>query len=313
MEFEIIHGKLRKYWEIPDVTEVRIPDGVTEIWTEAFSGCNGLTSVYIPDSVRWIEDYAFFCCPSLKTVRFPEQLIRVGRYAFYGCKRLKTVTLPDGLEIIDKCAFSDCTGLISVRIPESAAEIRVNAFEHTPWLEAQQKEFVMVGDQVLIHYNGNDTHVHVPEDVKYFDPSLFGHWDFVKYLTCKGITYERETEMENAFVHLFEIVEHKQYNELLSLDIKYPLLWQVFCARPEEAEIKAYVRDDFEDMFVFAVKNGLAEAVEAVCTNGTLLTPESIDGYIEMANQVGQHGIQLILMNYKKEVFGFDETERFRL
>ena len=41
------------------VTDLVIPDSVTEINAYAFYGCTGLTSVVIPDSVTSIGSYAF--------------------------------------------------------------------------------------------------------------------------------------------------------------------------------------------------------------------------------------------------------------
>lgn len=56
MAFEIENGVLKKYIEEYGVTEVVIPDTVTSIGDNAFSGCKGLTSVAIPDSVTSIGD-----------------------------------------------------------------------------------------------------------------------------------------------------------------------------------------------------------------------------------------------------------------
>ena len=47
------------------ITELVIPDGVTEIKAYAFSGCDSLVSVTIPDSVTSISDFAFYGCDKL--------------------------------------------------------------------------------------------------------------------------------------------------------------------------------------------------------------------------------------------------------
>ena len=44
------------------LTSVTIPDSVTSIEEDAFSGCTRLTSVTIPDSVTSIGEDAFYGC-----------------------------------------------------------------------------------------------------------------------------------------------------------------------------------------------------------------------------------------------------------
>ena len=51
-----------------EVTGVNIPDGVTVIGENAFSGCGKLINVYIPESVKLIKERAFFDCPALDQV-----------------------------------------------------------------------------------------------------------------------------------------------------------------------------------------------------------------------------------------------------
>ena len=69
---------------------VTIPEGVTSIGYEAFSGCTGLTSVTILDSVT-----------------------RIGEGVLYRCTRLTSVTIGNGVTEIGLGAFSGCTGLKS--------------------------------------------------------------------------------------------------------------------------------------------------------------------------------------------------------
>ena len=52
--------------------DITIPDGVTTITSNAFSGCSNLTNVTIPDSITSIESKAFEGCNSLTSVTFKD-------------------------------------------------------------------------------------------------------------------------------------------------------------------------------------------------------------------------------------------------
>lgn len=86
---------------------------VTEIGSNAFSDCTGLTSVIIPDSVN---------------------RIRYG--AFEGCSELESVNIPDGIKVIEEDTFKDCTSLSTITVSDSVIEIESGAFENCTSLDA---------------------------------------------------------------------------------------------------------------------------------------------------------------------------------
>ena len=60
------------------MTEVEVPEGVTEIGAYAFSSCEKLASVSLPSTLRDIGEFAFGWCTSLKTLRIPEGVSSIG-------------------------------------------------------------------------------------------------------------------------------------------------------------------------------------------------------------------------------------------
>ena len=68
-----------------------IPNSVTSIGDEAFSGCWGLTSVTIPNSVTSIGDGAFEHCTGLTSVTIPNSVTSIGEEAFSYCTGLTRI------------------------------------------------------------------------------------------------------------------------------------------------------------------------------------------------------------------------------
>ena len=106
----------------------KIPDGVTEIGSIAFSRCSSLTSVTIPNSVTSIGSGAFNGCTSLTRVTIPNSVTKIGWNAFSGCTSLTSITIPNSVISIDWYAFRGCTSLKSITIPNSVTTIGKNAF-----------------------------------------------------------------------------------------------------------------------------------------------------------------------------------------
>ena len=112
------------------VTELEIPNTVTEIKDYAFNLCTSLTSVVIPDSVTSIGENAFEHCNSLTSVTIGDSVTSIGEWAFAYCYSLTSVTIGDSVTSIGDYAFAYCYRLTSIEIPDSVTSIGDYAFQY---------------------------------------------------------------------------------------------------------------------------------------------------------------------------------------
>lgn len=165
------------------VTDLVIPEGVTNIKNYAFCNYESLKSVTIGNSVTTIGVSVFDDCTSLTSVEIGDSVTSIGTHAFSGCSSLESITLPfvgntlagdenthfgyifgaysysynnacvptslktvviTGGTKIDAYAFSDCSNLTSVIIPDSIKTIGDSAFSGCSSLESITLPFVEV-------------------------------------------------------------------------------------------------------------------------------------------------------------------------
>ncbi|WP_415286221.1 leucine-rich repeat domain-containing protein [Clostridium perfringens] len=106
------------------LTEITIPDSVTEIGRGAFER-NTLKSIKLSSNLIKIEPCVFFH-NKLKSVIIPDSVVEVGVSAFNN-NNLTSIKLSGNLIKIEPCAFSD-NKLELVTIPDSVTEIGFSAF-----------------------------------------------------------------------------------------------------------------------------------------------------------------------------------------
>lgn len=142
------------------LTEVVIPENITDIPTGLFMNCHSLVSVSIPDTIKTIGERAFENCSSLKRVDLKGGVTEIGKSAFRGtaieeftmpagindaygvfegCNSLKKLTFEEGLKTIPYGMFlsgDPNTSLKSVVIPDSVTCIDSLAFANCKGLES---------------------------------------------------------------------------------------------------------------------------------------------------------------------------------
>ena len=66
------------------LTSISLPDGLTSIGNQAFSGCESLALTSLPDGLTSIGDYTFYKCTSLALTSLPDGCTSIGYQAFGG-------------------------------------------------------------------------------------------------------------------------------------------------------------------------------------------------------------------------------------
>lgn len=80
-----------------NIEQVTIPEGVTSIKSDAFSGNTTIKKVTLPDSVTSIGGWAFSNCNSLSEINIPANCQSIGQYAFMNTA-IRKITIPAGMK-----------------------------------------------------------------------------------------------------------------------------------------------------------------------------------------------------------------------
>ncbi|MBR0484028.1 MAG: leucine-rich repeat domain-containing protein [Oscillospiraceae bacterium] len=104
MGFEIKKHVLIRYTDEPDVTEITVPDDVTEIGYAAFASRTILKKVNLPPNLKIIQAAAFEQCTSLEHITLPDGLERIEGSAFFDTN-IKEADIPESVKFIGSCAF----------------------------------------------------------------------------------------------------------------------------------------------------------------------------------------------------------------
>ena len=105
--------------EVPSTVDNYV---VSAISNHAFEANQNLTEVTLPEGLSEIGESAFMDCGSLTTVQIPETVAQIDRAAFAGCSALTSISLPATVSTVMEEAFTGCTSLTDLTVANASLE-----------------------------------------------------------------------------------------------------------------------------------------------------------------------------------------------
>lgn len=128
---------------------VLLPASVKRIGEGAFSN-SAITEITLPEGVTNAGDYAFFGCRALSSVSLPSSLARIGTGCFGNCTALTSFDLSaTSVTAIPDRAFAGCTALTSVATGSGIRSLGREVFEKTAIRSIDLRSVTELGDYSL--------------------------------------------------------------------------------------------------------------------------------------------------------------------
>ena len=109
-----LREKKKTYSYCTGITEVTLPDSLTDLSGAAFSDCENLKSANLGKGIRRISNRLFYNCISLESVITNEKITSIGESAFEYCVNLTEFEIPEGVTEIGFNVFAGCDNLSKV-------------------------------------------------------------------------------------------------------------------------------------------------------------------------------------------------------
>lgn len=181
----------------PRFKEIKIPDSVETIGTNAFHNCQDLESITLPASLKTIESSAFSSCCNLSKIKLPVSLTTIENSVFDGCRSLETVFYDGSLAQWSQINTSN--GFLGYSSPSLVMNDYTAQFisvKDDPFAEPIPKKTV-----TITKYTGKESTVILPSTISSWPVTKIGEAAFQDNTTITSVTIpDSVTEIgANAF------------------------------------------------------------------------------------------------------------------
>lgn len=214
------------FYNCDSLINITIPKSVTNIGNSAFANCSSLKNAPIGNGVTSIGEYAFCACTSLIDIIIGNNVTSIGYSAFGDCESLTDITIPDSVTSMGKNVFSNCYSLTNVIIGNGVTNIGEYAFSLCNSLTSVTigEGVKSIGDHAF-YYCRSLTSIVIPDSVTCVDYSVFLGCDSLTSLTfddptgwyitnTEGATSGRDVDLTNASTNAMYLKDGYGYSYL---------------------------------------------------------------------------------------------------
>ena len=144
---------------------------------------NIITELVIPNDITEIKQYTFYGCSSFKSAIIHDNVTSIGKRAFFNCSQMESITIGSKLNTIDGQAFHWCYKLLEVEISDLSAWCKIEFISNsaTPFYESQgHGKLILNGEEI--------TNLTIPDGITEIKPYSFANIDLSSVKIHNNVT-----------------------------------------------------------------------------------------------------------------------------
>lgn len=189
------------------ITEIDLPNTITQIGDYCFYDCELLKKVNIPNSAVYINQYAFCNCINLTKITIPKNVRAIGVNAFDNCRSLKEAVIENGVQSIGAGAFQYCYLLQRINIPNSVTSIS-GVFNGDCSLEYLDIDMEQINSNLTAAIYVK--HVNIGKNVKYINNGAFAACNYLEEIIIPNNVINIASGCFSSLVSLKKAIIHAQ-------------------------------------------------------------------------------------------------------